>query len=87
MHGSAKAPGTHQSSTRAHNIFQMCGVDLTRVDGIDVTTALAVVSETDADMLRFPSVKHVTSWLGPRCASWPIEHARFGTIQPRKMKV
>jgi hypothetical protein len=26
-------------------LFQMCGVDLTRIDGIDVTTALVVVSE------------------------------------------
>lgn len=45
-------------------LFKMCGVDLTRIDGIDVTTALAVVSETGADMSRFPTVKHFTSWLG-----------------------
>ena len=45
-------------------LFRMCGVDLTRIDGIDVTTALAVVSETGADMSRFPSVKHFTSWMG-----------------------
>ena len=45
-------------------LFQMCGVDLTRIDGIDVTTALAVVSEIGVDMQRFPSVKHFTSWLG-----------------------
>lgn len=48
---------------RAH-LFRMCGVDLTRIDGIDVTTALAVISETGADMSRFPSVGHFTSWLG-----------------------
>ena len=45
-------------------LFQMCGVDLTRIDGIDVTTALAVVSETGADMSRFPSAAHFASWLG-----------------------
>ncbi len=45
-------------------LFQMCGVDLTRIDGIDVTTALAVVSEVGADMAKFPSIKHFTSWLG-----------------------
>jgi hypothetical protein len=28
----------------------MCGVDLTRIDGIDVTTALVVVSEVGPDM-------------------------------------
>jgi transposase len=42
----------------------MCGVDLTRIDGIDVTTALAVISEIGTDMSRFPTVGHFTSWLG-----------------------
>ena len=42
----------------------MCGVDLTRIDGIDVTTALVVLSEIGTDMRRFTSVKHFTSWLG-----------------------
>ena len=45
-------------------LFKMCGVDLTRIDGIDVTTALAVISETGADMSRFPMVGHFASWLG-----------------------
>ncbi len=45
-------------------LFQMCGVDLTRIDGIDVTTALVVVSEVGADMSKFPSDKHFASWLG-----------------------
>jgi transposase len=42
----------------------MCGVDLTRIDGIDVTTALVVVSEVGSDMGRFASDKHFASWLG-----------------------
>jgi transposase len=45
-------------------LFRMCGVDLTRIDGIDVTTAAAVVAEIGVDMSRFPTVKHFTSWLG-----------------------
>jgi transposase len=45
-------------------LFKMCGVDLTRIDGIDVTTAMAVISETGADMSRFASAGHFTSWLG-----------------------
>ncbi|HMW65265.1 MAG TPA: IS110 family transposase [Rhodocyclaceae bacterium] len=45
-------------------LFQMCGVDLTRIDGIDVTTALVVVSEVGTDMSRFPTVKHFACWLG-----------------------
>jgi transposase len=45
-------------------LFKMCGVDLTRIDGIDVTTALVVVSEVGADMSKFPDDKHFASWLG-----------------------
>jgi transposase len=45
-------------------LFQMCGVDLTRIDGIDVTTALTVVSEVGADFSRFPTAKAFASWLG-----------------------
>jgi hypothetical protein len=45
-------------------LFKMCGVDLTRIDGIDVTTALAVISETGTDMSRFPSPAHFASWMG-----------------------
>jgi transposase len=45
-------------------MFKMCGVDLTRIDGIDITTALTVISEVGPDMSRFQTVKHFTSWLG-----------------------
>jgi transposase len=45
-------------------LFRMCGVDLTRIDGIDVTTALVVMSEVGADMSKFPDDKHFASWLG-----------------------
>lgn len=45
-------------------LFRMCGVDLTRIDGIDLSTALAVISETGTDMSRFATVKHFTCWLG-----------------------
>lgn len=45
-------------------LFKMCGVDITRIDGIDVSTALTVVSETGTDLSRFASDKHFASWLG-----------------------
>jgi transposase len=45
-------------------LFKMCGVDLTRIDGIGVTTALAVISETGTDMSRFPSAGHFSNWMG-----------------------
>ncbi|MGA2081473.1 MAG: hypothetical protein ABSH53_12815 [Holophaga sp.] len=45
---------------RTH-LFRMCGVDLTRIDGLDVATVLAVISETGTDMSRFPSDGHFAS--------------------------
>jgi transposase len=45
-------------------LYQMTGVDLTQIDGIDVLGALKVISEIGLDMTRWPTVKHFTSWLG-----------------------
>lgn len=71
IHDGTPQPGKPRAHTRnapkfdvREHLFRMCGVDLTRINGIDVTTALVVISEIGADMSRFPSVKHFTSWLG-----------------------
>lgn len=45
-------------------LYQMTGVDLTRIDGIDETTALKVISETGTDMSCWKTEKHFASWLG-----------------------
>jgi len=39
-------------------LFKVCGLDLTRIDGIEVSTALVVISEAGTDMSRFPSAGH-----------------------------
>ena len=45
-------------------LYRLCGVDLTRINGINPTTALKVIAEIGPDVSRFKSVKHFTSWLG-----------------------
>ena len=45
-------------------LFRLCGVDLTRIDGIDTATALKVIAEIGPDLSRFKSAKHFASWLG-----------------------
>lgn len=40
------------------------GVDLTRINGLAVTSALTVLSEIGPDFSRFANVKHFCSWLG-----------------------
>jgi len=66
-------PGKAKRRSQARNapkfdvrayLFGMCGVDLTRINGIDTTTALKVISEVGPDMSRFKSAKHFASWLG-----------------------
>ncbi|MDE2627778.1 MAG: IS110 family transposase, partial [Burkholderiales bacterium] len=64
-------------------LFQMCSVDLTRIDGIDVTTALAVVSEIGVDMTRFPTIKHFTSWLG-LCPGTKITGGKVMSGKPKR---
>jgi hypothetical protein len=43
---------------------QTMGVDLTRIDGIDVMTAQTFLAEIGLDLSAFPSEDHFASWLG-----------------------
>jgi transposase len=45
-------------------IKRICGVDLTTIDGIEVMTALTVLSEIGTDVSRFPTEDDFASWLG-----------------------
>jgi transposase len=46
-----RAKNAPKFDVREH-LFKMCGVDVTRVDGIDVSTALTIISETGTDLSR-----------------------------------
>jgi transposase len=63
----AKKRSTNRNAPKfdlREQLYKFCGVDLTQIDGIDVSTALVVLSEIGADLSRFATVKHFTSWLG-----------------------
>ena len=45
-------------------LYRLAGVDLTTIEGIEEGTALVILSEIGTDMSRWPSVKHLCSWLG-----------------------
>ena len=66
-------PGKASKSNRGKNrlsfdarsyLYQMTGVDLTAVDGIDTLSALKLISEIGVDMSCWPTEKHFGSWLG-----------------------
>jgi transposase len=44
-------------------LFRALGVDLTKIEGIDVGTALIILAEIGVDVSRFPTEKHFASWL------------------------
>jgi hypothetical protein len=44
-------------------LYLMSGVDLSRIDGIDVSTAMTVVAEAGYDMSAWPTADHFVSWL------------------------
>jgi transposase len=45
-------------------LYEVTGVDLTAIEGVEAGTALAVLSETGTDMSRWGSAKKFGAWLG-----------------------
>ncbi|CAG9166168.1 IS110 family transposase ISCARN20 [Cupriavidus pinatubonensis] len=45
-------------------LARWAGVDLTRINGVAVTSVLTVLSEIGPDLSRFANVMHFCSWLG-----------------------
>lgn len=44
-------------------LYQIAGVDLTRVNGFDVLVLQRIISEVGLDMSKWPKIKNFTSWL------------------------
>ena len=58
--GGKNAPGFDLRAALA----RWAGVDLTRINGLAVSSVLTVLSEIGPDLSRFANVKHFCSWLG-----------------------
>jgi transposase len=63
-------------------LFQMSGVDLTVIEGIDMATALVILSEIGTDMSKWATEKNFTSWLG-LC---PQHQGSAGKIKSRHVR-
>ncbi len=69
---------------------KITGVDLTAVDGFDVNTILAIISETGTDMSKFKTSKHFVSWLrlcpNPKISGGKIIGYKKNTTSSRASK-
>lgn len=59
-----KARGNAPKFDLHSELCRISGVDLTRIDGIDVVTAQKVISEIGLDMSKWRTEKNFASWLG-----------------------
>ena len=59
---------THSKNAPAYDgralLYQLLGVDLVAVDGLNEVTAQIIISEIGTDMSRWQDEKHFCSWLG-----------------------
>jgi transposase len=59
-----KVKRTEQKGALRLQLYQMAGVDLTQVEGLDVASVQTILSEVGTDMSRWTTAKHFASWLG-----------------------
>ncbi len=59
---------THSKNAPSYDarslLYQLTGVDLVAVAGLNESSVLTILSECGTDMSQFPSEKHYCSWLG-----------------------
>lgn len=63
--GKPPRPGSRRRASfdLRQTLADWAGVDLTRINGLDVTSVLKILSELGPDLSRFANVKHFCSWL------------------------
>ena len=62
--GAGKRAAMRPQFDLGRELHRISGVDLTRIDGIDVGVAQTVISEVGVDMTRWKTEAHFASWLG-----------------------
>lgn len=59
-----RVQGNAPSFNLSSELHRICGVDLTRIDGISVMVAQTILSEVGLDMSSWKTEAHFASWLG-----------------------
>ena len=60
----SRRQATHPDYDLRTYLYQMTGVDLTEIDGLEALSVQTILSEIGLDMSKWKTVKHFTSWLG-----------------------
>jgi len=79
-----KAQGNSPRFALDKELVRIAGVDLTRIDGVNVMTAQTVISEVGLDMTRWKTEGHFASWLG-LCPSNAVSGGRVLRRDTRKI--
>ena len=79
-----KARGNAPHFDLRSELERIAGVDLTRIEGVDVMTAQTVVSEAGLDMSRWQTEGHFVSWLG-LCPAHEISGGKVLKRRTRKV--
>jgi hypothetical protein len=79
-----KAQGNSPRFALDQELVRIAGVDLTRIDGVNVMTAQTVISEVGLDMTRWKTEAHFASWLG-LCPSNAVSGGRVLRRDTRKI--
>ena len=84
----APLSGTPKRRTKNNPAFDVrqamanwTGVDLTRIDGMGVTSVMKLLAEIGPDLSRFANVKHFCSWLG-LCPGTKISGGKVLSAKP-----
>ncbi len=66
-------------------LYHKFGYDLTRIPGIDCSTAATIIFETGGNMDAFPTAKHFASWCGI-CPDTKISGGKYLVVKiPRNL--
>ena len=86
MHGGNDSDTDKDNSNknRRLKLEAICDVDLTLIDGLDVNSVEAILSEVGIDMSKWPTEKHFGSWLG-LCPNNKISGGKILSKKTRKV--
>jgi hypothetical protein len=48
----------------SNDLYQLCGINLTAIDGLETHSVIKVLSETGVNMEKWKSANHFVSWMG-----------------------